>query len=281
MKKEVRNVFLTLSLLAVLLVTLGSVSCHALRFRRGARAISEKITRQEVANGVRPEFNVLPKGWINPLKQDMNHIWEPLGLKGMNYFTFGGPKSLLARFAERTNPHSKFYQAWFGVYIIQTDRAPFGMSDGVVDIDALGDLAEYDQRAWLKAMGDPIPEAEWVAFAPRDALVIDGRRRPFFDGTIISHSDLPELATTPLAKFLGTPPASRWHDDVTPHHDLTLKGIYGAWYSEDYGMTIVVYGCGSLFRTLPGDSVNHYERIREELVELAEGIRLVPCNGMP
>lgn len=260
----------------VTLVILGYFSYHALRLRIGIWMINHKSARQEIINGVKPMFTKVPAGWIKPMKQEMNQIWKPLQLKGMNYFTFGGHNTLFSKFVERSNPHSRFYQAWFGVYVIKNEGTSFGIREGNPDIIALGNLANFDQRAWLKAMGDPTPRVEGIGYVKTDSLSIEGTKHAFFEGDILSHSDLTDSISSKLVQLLGMPPRSRWKDDVTKYHDIRLKGIYGVWYSDRYDVTFVVYGCGCSFETFSHQLFNHYDEIRHDLVVMAEGIRFAP-----
>lgn len=233
------------------------------------------ISPKESTDGIKPLFTYLPDSWVPPLEQSMDHIWEPLCLRGMNYFTFGRPKSELTGYAERSNPFSKYYQAWFGVYVIKSTAKHFGFESDEVRIEELGKLAEFDQRAWLKAMNDPQPVAKFVDFGEKIKVLIDGKERFLYEMSLISHSDLTESQDSNLAKMLGMPPKSEWGHELSAYHELTLKGIYGAWYEELYDVTIVIYGCGSVFKTSSGQVYDHYQKIKEELLALARGIKLV------
>ena len=263
----------------LLLVAVPSVlifySFHWLRLQAGAWIGDRNITDQEVISGVRPIFSYLPAGWTSPMKQDMNTIWEPLGLRGMNYFTFGGAKTLFSKYARRSDPHSKFYQAWFGVYVIQGGEDRFTLMGNDIDIEALGRLAQFDQIAWLTAMGDSQPTATWTGFIRQDRILIEGIERPCFEGTIVSHSDLTDRRDSGHVRLLGMPPRSSWEYTLIPYHHLTLKGIYGGWYSAAHGVTIVYYGCGSVFTTRTGEKIDYYQEIKQDLIRLAEGMKII------
>jgi hypothetical protein len=208
------------------------------------------------------------------LKQEMTAICRPLGLRGMDYFTFGGPKHFFARYVERSNPFSRFDQAWFGVYIIKASKERFGLDgDG---IEAVARLAESDQRAWLEAMGDPDPVATWTKLGLREEILIDGHEVSLWEGTIVSHSDLTDAPVSRFASLLGMPPQSNWEGVVTLYHEITLKGIYGAWYLEECGVAVVLYGCASVFDTVGGETYDYYELMKPELLRLALGVKIVP-----
>jgi hypothetical protein len=111
---------------------------------------------QERADGIAVQFGTLPTAWIAPMKNLMNPIWKPVGFSGVNYFTFAGPSSVFGNYSERSNPASRYYQAWFGAYVAKPDG-------GVIpnDLSALAiQIASLDQRSWLEAVGDSHPVAD-------------------------------------------------------------------------------------------------------------------------
>lgn len=190
----------------------------------------------------------------------------------------GAPCHFFSKYAERSNPFSKFYHAWFGVYVIQADSGRLGFTRDNLGIEELGKLAEFDQRAWLRAMGDTLPEATWTGFIRKDKILIDGNTRPCYEGTIVGHSYLSDNKSNQFINFLGMPPKERWEDALAPFHDIILKGIYGGWYSEEYNMTIVYCGCGSIITMLSGQKIDHYSEILDDLIHLAEGIQFRPIE---
>jgi hypothetical protein len=278
MKKGLKRFIISFALIIILLLVFILTGYHNLRFRAGVWMTNRNTPEQERMHGVRPVFTDIPGGWSRPMKQDMNHIWKPLNLKGMNYFSFGAPKHFFSKYAERSNPFSRFYQAWFGVYVIQADTGRFGIPRDNLEIEELGKLAEFDQRAWLRAMGDTLPEATWTGFIRQDRILINGQPRQCYEGTIVSHSDLSGSKSNRLINLFGMPPQERWEDEVAPFHDITLKGIYGGWYSVQYNVTIVFYGCGSIVTTRSGEKIDHYSEILNDLIRLAEGVKLVPVE---
>src|ERR1700690_3162360 len=114
-------------------------------------------TDVSAAERVNIAFDPLPAGWIAD-QQVMDPIWEPLGVRGVNHYAYGGPV-LPNEFSSRSDPDSPLYQAWFGVYTIAggKDKWPTGKKGRV--FQAAVKLAEYDHRSWLEAMGDPKPVA--------------------------------------------------------------------------------------------------------------------------
>ncbi len=267
-----------LSILVIILLFIAT-SFHALRLQFGVWKLNRRPANQEILNGVKPRFGYLPSPWVSPMmKQQMNQIWEPLNLKGMNYFTFAGPKNIFAKFVERMNPYSPYYQAWFGVYIIKAPQERFGFDQDEMDVKELGKLAVYDQNAWLKATGDPNPLVRGEHYEKAGKIRVGGTERTLYEGTMTSHADISENKELLLVRFLGVPSKSVWERDLTPYHVVTLEGIYSGWYSRDYEVTIVFYGCGSIFQVSSGKTYNHFEKIKDELLRMAEGIEFVPVK---
>jgi len=254
----------------------GYFGFHTLRIQLVNNKIHNKTLNQETKNRVKPVFNNLPDGWNMPMKQAMNNIWKSLSIKGINYFTFGKPKTVFSKYIERSNPRSRFYQSWFGIYIISGENKSFGIKNGEINISELGQLAEFDQQAWLKAMGDPNPEAKFIGnFTILDSFVIDGSKQTIYEGRMKTHSDLTEKNKTRLVQYLGMPPKQKCENKFTSYHTVTLKGIYGGWYNKQNEVTIVFYGCGvEKMETKEGEIKGQYHKIKPDLIEILKGISI-------
>jgi hypothetical protein len=228
-KKKIVRVIVSLLTGIALLTIFIFFSFHALRLKFGLWTLNNKVDRQELDNGVKPVFEYLLKGYISPFKQNMNTIWESMEIKGMNYFTFGGTKTLFSKYVERSNPYSHLYQSWFGTYIIKCDVHKFFDSNGELIIEELGKLAELDQNAWLKAAGDKATHANWLDFGMQESINVDGQNVKFIQGTLVTHSDLSDNGESKLAGLLGMPSGKLWKNELSAYHDITLKGIYGSY----------------------------------------------------
>ncbi|MGB7212326.1 MAG: hypothetical protein WBC97_06810 [Gemmatimonadales bacterium] len=191
-------------------------------------------------------FGQLPAEWIVQ-QSPMDEIWKPLGMGGVNYFAFGGPVTP-NNFAARSDPASPLYQAWLGAYVVVGGLDSASAADEARQGELITHLAQYDQRAWLAAMGDSAPVAELVGPLRRSQVVIDGGVRSLFVGNMRSHSDL-SVATTPLAKSLGMPPATSWQTQLAPFHDVILHVQGAVWYDAARRVSIIVYGVSSAFDT--------------------------------
>ena len=153
-KKILRFTTMTLA------IALRTMSALAQEQPRHPSAVTpaQASTGEVLAKQINVSFAPLAPEWVTE-QNVMDPIWEPLGYKGVNYYAYGGPATG-HNFAARSDPDSPLYQAWFGAYVIAGGKAAFGMADENHGCQAFAKLAEYDQRSWLQAMGDPSPVAQ-------------------------------------------------------------------------------------------------------------------------
>jgi hypothetical protein len=220
------------------------------------------------------DLGPLPPGWISN-QEVMDEHWRPLMLKGVNYFAFGGPAPP-NHFAARSDPRSNLYQAWFGCYAVQGGRELFAHADRAAQFQWLSKLAEYDQVAWLVAMGDPKPDAKWIEHSKPMSISIDGKPRILYEATMVSHSDLSRIGpdSTPLAKSIGMPEVMTPPDAVQPFHPITLRGLYSFWYDPVSDRTFVAYGVSSSFTDANGSTHDNSQSLASTLRKLLEGIKI-------
>jgi hypothetical protein len=234
---------------------------------------SRKIDNQEHKNTITAQFTNRPKGWTNTFKQSMNTIWKPLDLTGMNYFVFGQPRNAFASFSERSNPFSKYYQAWFGVYIIQGCVKWIDKETQHIDVAGLAELAELDQEAWLKAMGMSSPVAKFKKVNSSNTIDVCGQNRKLIEATIESNSDISNQ-TNKLAKLIGMPNIKDMAD-IKEFHEITLNGYFSPWYDHENDITIFIYVCGSEFITKNKKVFDYFKELKPEIHEMMKGIRLI------
>lgn len=206
-------------------------------------------TGEVLAEHISVSFAPLAPEWVAE-QNVMDPIWEPLGYKGVNYYAYGGPATG-HNFAARSDADSSLYQAWFGAYVIAGGKAAFGMAGENHGCQAFAKLAEYDQRSWLQAMGDPSPLAQSMASPHFSTTAIADSKRTTCSFDMKSHSDL-GTADTPLAKHMGMPPSEKWKDRLSPFHDLTLHVVGAWWYDSRRDVSVIVYGASSAFTTKSG-----------------------------
>jgi len=259
-----------------------TVGCTSLKVKIGAKMSMKNKDNTEIAMNVRPKIHHISSGWSSLFKQNMNDAWKNLHLKGINYFLLGKP-SILRGYVSRADINSKFYQAWFGVYVIQAKENVFGFSNDKINTNPkegileYGKVAEHDQVAWLAAMGDPKPFARSISFTPINTIRIDGKEVQFFEGTIESHSDLTNKETS-LTNLLGVPKTSKWNKKVDAYHDITLKGIYGIWYNQKDKTIKIVYGCGAITKLKDGTIIENYSGLKDKMLEMAKSITFKKLN---
>lgn len=197
-----------------------------------------------LASHIAVSFAPLPSPWVSETNV-MDPIWEPLGYKGVNFYAYGGP-SQGSTFATRSDPDSPLYQAWFGVYVVAGTGGAFSGDEKSRACLAFSKLAEFDQRSWLEAMGDPHPLAESAKSRHFSVISIAGSDRTACAFDMKTHSDLGP-GTTPLGKHLGMPPVQKWQDRLGAFHDLTLHALGAWWYDGQRGVTVIVYTASSNF----------------------------------
>lgn len=268
-----------IALLFATLVVLSSCQSVKLALGRTLTNRSEATREQEDSTGATVKLTIIPKGWAKPFKLPMNDIWRELNLRGVNYFTFGESPGL-ASYSTRADFRSSRYQAWMGVYVVEAKKSVFGRDNSVINrnpslfIRELSRLAEHDQKAWLKAAGDPSPKAELTKFRRVGSLRMAGEERAVFEGTMVSHSDL-SLSENGAASLLGRPKASYWSPHLSPYHDVVLKGYYVPWYSEEFKTVFVAYGNATSFQTKSGVVIDYGPSLENELKNMIVGVRTV------
>jgi hypothetical protein len=240
---------------------------------------SEATREQEDSTGATVKLTTIPKGWAKPFKLPMNDIWRELNLRGVNYFTFGESHGL-AGYSSRADFRSPRYQAWMGVYAVEAKKNIFDGDNSSINrnpslfIRELSRLAEHDQKAWLKAVGDPSPKAKLTKFRRVGSLRVAGEERAVFEGIMVSHSDL-SLSENGPASLLGHPKASYWSPHLSPYHDLVLKGYYVPWYSEEFKTVFVAYGNATSFKTKSGVVIDYGPDLENELKRMIVGITVI------
>ena len=214
----------------------------------------ETRTGDAVAQHIDVSFNPLPSEWMTE-QNAMDPIWAPLGYKGVNYYAYGRPLTGNG-FVARSDPNSSLYQAWLGTYVIVGGKSVFGSGKKNAQCAAFAKLAEYDQKSWLAAMGDPHPLAESSANRNFLTIPIDGSQRTGCSLEAATHSDL-SSADTPLAKHMGMPPEAEWKDRLSAFHDVDLHVVGAWWYDPQRDVSVIVYSASSKFTDQKGKTTDN------------------------
>jgi hypothetical protein len=266
--------------LVLLMGLLGIVVWPArpwLKLRLAAWHAGRGAGAAETRHGLKPRFKALPPGWVAQMCQPMDSIWAPLGLKGTNYYSFGGPAQAPHTYSARSDPSSRLYQAWFGVYII-AGRVNWLAADGSVHFPDLSRVAERDQNDWLSTMGDEHPETSCVAAGEPESLEIAGKIRPLIKATLRSHSDL-SPGRTGLAAQLGMPKPEQWNQDLEAYHDILLTGFFSTWYEPVENATIVVYANAAGYQTKDGRAVDYFPSLQKDLISMIRSVEFERYDG--
>src|SRR5664279_1941964 len=244
-------------------------------------ALAQATSREDGAaleRRVHVQFTMMPPAWTVE-QQVMDTIWQPLGLRGVNHYAYG--KAVPPhKYAARSDPSSSLYQAWFGVYTVVGDSA-FRLASGKdYAIHSVMKLAEYDQRSWLEAMGDPHPLAKSDSIVDMQKIMIDGVERTVCLFHMQTHSDLND-GVTPLAHYIGMP-GPRARSKLRSYHNVSLHGYYAFWYDRSRDATVIVYAVSSAF--IPASIVvgrgNRLETdngpsLDKQFHEMIRGVRIV------
>jgi predicted amidohydrolase YtcJ len=237
----------------------------------------EMRTGDEVAQHIDVLFDPLPSEWMTE-QNVMDPIWEPLGYKGVNYYAYGRALSGKS-FAARSDPNSSLYQAWLGAYVIVGGKPVFGSGEKDGQCAAFAKLAEYDQKSWLAAMGDPHPLAESSATRNFLTIPIDGSERTGCSVEMATHSDVSSV-DTPLAKHMGMPPEAEWEDRVSPFHDVDLHVVGAWWYDPHRDISVIVYTASSRFKNRVGLVMDNDSAIATSLRQIMQQTKLVDAGAV-
>jgi hypothetical protein len=259
------------------LISLGSLWAQQNEQTPTAHPQIATETGASAAERANVSFDPLPAGWIAD-QQVMDPIWEPLGVRGVNHYAYGGRTSP-NEFASRSDPDSPLYQAWFGVYTIAGGKDKFQTGAQQRDFQAAVKLAEYDQRSWLEAMGDPKPVATSDTHPVIATLVIDGAKRTLYSADMQTHSDL-SSGSTPLATGIGMPPVAKWQKELSPFHEITLHCEFAFWYDAQRGITVFVYAASSAFKLKSDGIRDNGPALRKQLHEMMQRVRIT-SNPQP
>jgi len=243
--------------------------------KSGSGRATEERSGEDVAKQVRVSFDPLPAEWVTE-QNVMDSIWGPLGYRGVNYYAYGRPQSGKS-FAARSDPSSSLYQAWLGAYVIVGGKSVFGSGEKNVQCAAFLKLAEYDQKSWLAAMGDPQPFAESSVSRNFLTIPIDGSERTTCSLEMATHSDL-SSAETPLAKHMGMPPEAEWKDQMSAFHDVDLHVVGAWWYDPHRDISVIVYTASSRFKSRAGLVKDNDPAIATSLRQVMRQTRLVDAG---
>ncbi len=278
-------------LLVLIVIALGGLGYFAstrsyVRLYLAGRMVKKRTFDGEKRLGAIIHFARIANGWIqSSLKVPMDDIWQQeIGRKGMNYFLIGAPGSILKKSCARFDPRSTYYQAWFGCYTVldEQDGYPFGFKNAEPVWDEFVRLAGEDQLAWLSTyrVEQPLTRIPRLLGEP-SVVEVHGQRawRAFYEGDSQSDLNRDGSRLAALNRIFGVPRKGTWARLVTAHHDLTLRGFLQVWREPSYAATFCCYGCGVSFKTLDGKTIQTFERIKDEMLEMAAKVEIVPLSA--
>ena len=244
---------------------------------------NKKPLQQEMTDGVKAVLPIPAEGWTALLPQNMDEIWQTIGLKGVNYYSLGEPKAGNT-YSERSNYKSKFYQAWFGTYIIDAKKQLFEFpneeinSNKKIVIDQLMKIGILDQSSWLIAMGDKNGSYSTTMtdstsnYSLLNHFSIDGQVAPVIMFSLNTHSDLTD-STTQLSGLVGMPDRSYWQNALDPYHHMVLTGFFIYWYNKTDQTLKIIYGTGCSFVMKDGSHTDTYSSIMNGMLSMARQLK--------
>ncbi|HEY2721914.1 MAG TPA: hypothetical protein VGI82_09315 [Chitinophagaceae bacterium] len=270
--------YLDLFLCAILIN--ASAFCQTSWLDAHINLINTKTSIQETINGVQPAPLKQIAEWSPFFKQEMNNMWQSIGLKGMNYYAIGEPAKD-KKYSQRSDFKSKYYQAWFGTYVIDAKNQLFDLPNDSINtsnkevIEKLVNIGVLDQDSWLYATGDPEALTSTNLIMPKsnfeiiDNFLLDGQHVPVIQFSMNSHSDLTDTATG-LTKMIGMPDKSEWESQLQPNHPVVLNGFYIYWYNKKDNTLKIIYGVGCAFSTKNNIDYNTYGLIKKDMLDMAK-----------
>lgn len=274
------------NIIALLLLTLCMIDCslgQTSGIEQMVMMTNKQTLPQETDNGVKAVLPMPAEGWTPFLKQDMDQIWSSIGLRGVNYYCVGKPEAGKS-YSERSDFKSKFYQSWFGTYIIEAKKQLFEFPNEEINskkrqvINQLMKIGILDQSSWLYAMGDKAARNSTTLtdsvdnFAVLDHLSIDGQTVPMIKFSLNSHSDLTDSATQ-LSSLVGMPDKSYWKSHVDAYHNVVLIGFFIYWYNKTDQTLRIIYGTGCSFSTKDKTIFNTYPLLMNGMLLMAKELR--------
>ena len=269
----------TVAVLIILTVFLFYLNRTSLIITFYAKNQQSKTDSLEKVAGIRPYFKYLPDTWTPIIKKNMNSIWKSIGVKGMSYFSFGGP-GYFSNYSSRSDIHSPNYQAWIGAYVIPGDSTLFRpKTDTTIDnstifLNTFVQLGQLDQKAWLNEFSVPIPNATILNTQIVDSLQIGNNRVPLYSMKFKSKSDITSK-TSEMSNFIGVPDQSEWSKQVDEFHDVTFHCFVAFYYSKENSCIIMIYGAASEFLLKDGTIVDNSKKINTDLLKSIKSFHLI------
>ena len=241
----------------------------------------QPASKQEGITNVKPSPFKIVGQWTPYFTQEMNDVWQSISLKGVNYYSLAEPLSKEG-YSERGNYKSKYYQAWFGTYVIDAKAQLFSFPNDKINsldkevIEKLLSIGVLDQSSWLYAMGDPdgLSSTKLVRQDKYNVIghfTIDGENVPVIEFSMTSHSDLTDTKTD-LSGFVGMPPKQSWQGELSAYHDITIKGIYLYWYDRNDKTLKIIYGTACSFKTKDGTVTDTYADLKDDMLKMASSV---------
>jgi hypothetical protein len=254
--------------------------------------VSHRISDEERKLGVNVKIGWFAQGITQgTFVSYMSPIWnqKDFSAEGNNYWTMGWRGNTVS--STRFDPESKFYQAWFGVYIARSAQfADLPTDYKQYKIQIVGRLAELDQMAWLKLYRDPTPEAKLTTWQPLGPIKIEPYDGFLYYGEIQSHSDVGEGVTRYIELFprdfrgpaidneslrsLLIPKPEVWKAKVSAHDDVCLRGYFVVIPLYERGSVACIYANGVRAKRLDGREIDTFPELKDDFMKMIKSVQI-------
>ena len=225
-----------------------------------------------------PEFTHIAESWgPQVFSLDMGDYWQAQGIThaGKNYYLIPKPAGDTT-YSERFNPASKYFQSWVGIYTVKDKNGEtYGITDGVLDQNAVIRLGIADQTGWLKdfaCIPEPRVLLDETVPVTREAVTIDGESGWKLSCRLVTQTDVGTNNVQAGIPELLIVPASCWNTAVQSYQEIRMNIVFYVWHSPDNEELNMIYLSAAEYTDLAGTEHNYLSEILPELEGMAQGI---------
>ena len=225
-----------------------------------------------------PSFTHITDSWIPQVfSLDMSNYWQAQGIThdGKNYYLLPKPAGGTA-YSQRFNPASKYFQSWVGIYTVSdNDGKTYGISDGVLDKDAVIKLGIADQTGWLRDFAKiPAPRVLLDETVPvtSEVVTVDGEPGWKLSCRLITQADVGDGNYQSNIPEHLIVPATCWNNAIQSYQEIMMNIVFYVWYSPDNAELNMIYLSSAEYSDLTGTTHNYLPQLLPELEKIARGI---------
>jgi hypothetical protein len=225
-----------------------------------------------------PKFQYVSDNWMKePFHISLTSIWqnEQIPATGESYYYLPVP-TLGKLYSQRFDPTSRFFQCWFGVYVLKpTEARPYGFENSKPIPQHFIRLAMADQRAWLqKAAGVRAPQLDIdTSFAVTCApSTVAGKQAWRIAARLHSNVDVGENNRQNTRAAYANVPNAAWLPYLDSYASVLLDVVFYVVNDGESKATYVIYYNGVEFVDKLGERHHTLPEIDAELQAMASSI---------